>query len=107
MRVVFTEGIGFGVVATARMNTGTSLMQGVVEPNVEEPDVLVKPEGSLHGPASLLNAACHDCSNVAFAKNDQIWVARAKNPIKAGDELLAAYKLNVQGSCPVCKCPLS
>ena len=107
MRVVFTEGVGFGVVATARMNTGTSLMQGVVEPDVEEECVLVEPKGSLYGPASLLNAACHDCSNVAFAKNDQIWAARAKNPIKPGDELLAAYKLNVQGSCPVCKCPLS
>jgi len=78
MRVVFTEGVGFGVVATARMHTGTSLMQGVVEPDVEEECVLVEPKGSLYGPASLLNAACHDCSNVAFAKNDQIWAARAK-----------------------------
>ena len=106
MRVVLTERVGFGVVATAKMNTGTSLMEGWVEPDVEEPDVFLKPEGSLYGPASLLNAACHDCSNVAFEKSNHVWTAKVKKPIKAGNELLAPYTPNVQGSCPVCKCPL-
>ena len=78
VKVVVTEGVGFGVVATAKMNTGTSVMEGVVEPNVEEECVLVEPEGSLYGPASLLNAACHDCSSVAFEKRDQIWTAKCQ-----------------------------
>ena len=78
VKVVVTEGAGFGVVATAKMNTGTSVMEGVVEPNVEEECVLVEPEGSLYGPASLLNAACHDCSSVAFEKRDQIWTAKCQ-----------------------------
>lgn len=47
----------------------------------------------MHGPASFLNASCHDCANCAFIYkgNKQIAVVYTGVPIKPNEEYLCAY----------------
>lgn len=92
VRLTFRTTVGFGLRSTGAIASGTSILSGVVEADLEDPVALVNPAGSLYGPLSCIQAACRGCSNVRFERVDAlVWRGVTTRHVPACAPLTAPY----------------
>ena len=107
VEVTYRTTLGFGIRTATALPSGSPVVTGVVEPDIEDPSACVNPVGTLFGPLSLVNAACQSCANIRFEKADAlVWHGVLNRDVHKGCHLTAPY--NVRGAtCTQCGTDIS
>ena len=98
VRTTYTAERGFGMVAAVQVGSGQVVARGVIEKDYNEPHYMVKGDGTMYGPAALVNAACREvCANAIFRVEKGVWCVQTKRVLRVGEEVLVHY--TAQGQC--------